>query len=263
MRITYRSEDNLAYWTKRWDSIPADSASVEIDRYPAKYALRTIGDNRGKILEAGCGAGRVLRYFHDRGYDIYGFDFVETAVGKLISEDPSLKVSVGDIRKLKYPDNDFDYVFAFGLYHNLTDDLGLAIRETVRVLKNGGKLCASFRADNIQTRISDLLADIRSRKTPKDSHSQVFHKMNLTRRELVEVFTNNGIQVETIEPVINMPIFYKFRIFRSHAQKDFDEHKGRVHGYKLSKFGDVLQKICMSVAPSQFCNIYLITGRPI
>ena len=30
---------------------------------PQKYALKTIGDSKGTILEAGCGVGRLLRYF--------------------------------------------------------------------------------------------------------------------------------------------------------------------------------------------------------
>lgn len=263
MRNTYRSEDNHAYWTKRWDSIPADIASVELDRYPTKYAIRTIGESRGKILEAGCGAGRVLRFFHDKGYDIHGFDFVETAVAKLKSVDDSLNVSVGDIRNLNYSDHEFDFVLAFGLYHNLSEDLGQAIQETVRVLKKDGRLCASFRADNLQTRISDLLADYRSNKVSCSTRSKVFHKMNLTKNELVAIFSENGIDVETVEPVVNMPIFYKFRIFRSETQKNFNEHSGRVHGYQLSKVGRLIQKLCMVLAPNQFCNIYLLTGKPL
>ena len=44
---------------------------------------KPLNQQNGSILEAGCGAGRILRYFHDLGYDITGFDFIEVAVEKL------------------------------------------------------------------------------------------------------------------------------------------------------------------------------------
>ena len=86
MRITYRSHDVKNYWADRWANIPADSAMTNEDVYPLKYALQTVKHKNGHILEAGCGAGRILRYFHDRGYDIHvaqGVDF-EGARGLIV-----------------------------------------------------------------------------------------------------------------------------------------------------------------------------------
>ena len=48
---------------------------------------------------------------------------------------------------------------AFGLYHNLEFGLDSSIKETFRVLEPGGSVCASFRADNIQTKIVDWLTE--------------------------------------------------------------------------------------------------------
>ena len=80
--------------------------------------------------------GRILRLYHNKGYNIEGFDFIKIAVknGKV---DSSLSVSFGDITKLKYDDESFKHVLAFGLYHNLENNLEKAINETYRVLKNG------------------------------------------------------------------------------------------------------------------------------
>ena len=84
MRITYRTRGVREYWTARWDEIPADAPMVNADVYPLKYAQITVKDKKGKILEAGCGAGRILRYYHDRGYDVIGIDFIDVAIGKLV-----------------------------------------------------------------------------------------------------------------------------------------------------------------------------------
>ena len=89
----------------------------------------TIQNKEGKILEAGCGAGRILRYYHNNGYSIEGFDYIENAINKLREIDSTLDIEVADICNLPYKDNSFDYILAFGLYHNLENNLDKAIYE--------------------------------------------------------------------------------------------------------------------------------------
>jgi SAM-dependent methyltransferase len=134
MRITYRNRGVKEYWATRWADIPADSAMTNEGVYPLKYALQTVVSRAGAILEAGCGAGRILRYFHERGYDITGIDYIDVAVDKLREADPTLKVETGDITRLQFPDGRFRYVLAYGLYHNLEHGLEDAVAETLRVL---------------------------------------------------------------------------------------------------------------------------------
>lgn len=261
MRITYRSATNKDYWTDRWASIEADSASENPDGYPLKYAELTAGAEPGRILEAGCGAGRVLRYYHERGRDIVGMDFIQVAVDKLKKADPTLNVVVGDITALQFEDASFRHVLAFGLYHNLEHGLDAAIAETCRVLEPGGTVCASFRADNIQTRLTDWLARARAAKRPQGTADRHFHKMNLTRAEFVEAFRRGGFRVEQVFRVENMPIFYKFALFRAPTHKVFDENMARKEGYRLSWLGQLLQSTLMRLMPDQFCNIYVLTAR--
>ena len=97
MRKTYRTRGVKEYWTARWDQISADRPMENHGVYPLKYAEMTVKDKAGKILEAGCGAGRILRYYHNHGYDIIGIDFIEGAINKLREVDPTLKVEVGDM----------------------------------------------------------------------------------------------------------------------------------------------------------------------
>ena len=67
MRISYRAHGGaLDYWQRRWDGVAVDSGAINLDRYPGLYAERTLAAPRpdGPVLEAGCGAGRVLRHSH-------------------------------------------------------------------------------------------------------------------------------------------------------------------------------------------------------
>jgi SAM-dependent methyltransferase len=261
MRITFRSANNKDYWTKRWDDIPADAPMGNLSVYPLKYAQMTVKDKAGKILEAGCGAGRILRYYHDRGHDIIGIDFIDIAIRKLKEIDPTLQAEVGDITNLRFADQSFKYVLAFGLYHNLQDGLENAILETHRVLEKGGLVCASFRADNIQTKLTDFLAERKAKKRGGENMTRFFHKMNLTRNEYEQLFTRAGFIVDFVGPVENMPILYKFAIFRSSGHKEFDENKARMEGYRLSWFGQRLQNFLMRFFPDQFCNIYVLIAH--
>lgn len=219
MRATYRHKRNKDYWNERWSNVSADNPMENSNVYPLKYAELTIND-KGSILEAGCGAGRVLRYYHNKGYDITGIDFIEGAVNKLKVADPTLHVEVGDITSLRFADESFKYVLAFGLYHNFENDseINNAISETRRVLQKGGLVCASFRADNIQNRINDWLAERRQRVTGA-AQKKHFHKMNLTRNEFITLFENEGFKIEHLYTVENMPILYKFKFFRDLAHK--------------------------------------------
>lgn len=260
MRITYRYSNNKDYWTSRWNNIPADLPMKNSKVYPLKYALKTVLDNDGRILEAGCGAGRILRYFHDKGFDITGIDFIDIAIKKLKEIDSTLKVEKGDISSLHFSDSSFDYIFAFGLFHNLESNIDNAVQECNRVLSSGGKICVSFRADNIQTQLTDWLTEVSKNKGSK-TQEKYFHKMNLTKKEFISLFTSNGFHVEYVSPVVNMPILYKFSFFRHSSHKRFNENKSRTEGYRLSYFGKLIQKFLMKFFPDQFCNIYVLLAQ--
>tara|TARA_B100000767_G_C19541743_1_gene441078 strand:- start:293 stop:745 length:453 start_codon:yes stop_codon:yes gene_type:complete len=149
-------------------------------------------------------------------------------------------------------------VLAFGLYHNLERGLTRSIEKTYRVLEHGGSVCASFRADIIQTRLTDWLT---GRKTKASIEKKIFHKMNLKKSEFKKIFENAGFVVNSIVPVENMPILYKFPFFRASGHNTFDENLARFEGYKLSWFGQKLQRFLMRYFPDQFCNVYVLIAK--
>lgn len=263
MRITYRSEDTRTYWERRWQSIPADAPAENPNVYPLRYAELTIrGDKAGRILEAGCGNGRILRYYHDRGYPIVGMDYVQVSIDKLREADPELDVRQGDVRALDFADGHFRYVLAYGLYHNLDDaDCRRALDETFRVLEPGGKVCASYRADNLHSWLIDRQSERKARSRGPAEGEKQFHKMNLTRAEVVARFEAAGFVVETVYAVENMPLLYKLPAFRAAEHREFDESRGRREGYRLSRLGGSIQRSLYRVMPDQMCNVFVVIAR--
>ena len=92
MRIMFRNTGNREYWANRWAEIPVYKPMTNIDKYPLKYASMIVKKNNGRILEAGCGNGRILRYYHDKKYEVFGVDFVDIAIKKLLKKEPSLNI---------------------------------------------------------------------------------------------------------------------------------------------------------------------------
>ena len=134
MRHTFRYKDNFQYWTERWGSLDVDESMSNDKVYPLKYAEKLIkNDKNGLILEAGCGNGRLLQYYHNRGFQIVGIDFISSSIKKLKDKDDSLNVFEMRIDKMNFPNNHFKYITGFGLYHNLQNNTLDALNETYRV----------------------------------------------------------------------------------------------------------------------------------
>lgn len=256
MRKTFRSKDNKDYWKQRWQSIETDEVMFNETIYPLKYAIKAIkyNDKSQKILEAGCGAGRILNYFHYKNYNIIGIDFIEDAIKKINKKDIKIKAKTENILKTSFENNSFDTILAFGLYHNFElSDLNKAFNETKRILKINGILCFSFRADNLQNLILDKI-----KNTKNQDQNKQFHKLNLKEKEILNLLKNHNFKILEKEYVINMPLLFHFKIFRSKEQKKFNEHLARRDGYTLSLFGKIIHKLLLCIFPKQYCNIYLI-----
>lgn len=261
MRISYRSHGGtLDYWQRRWDGVAVDSGAINLQRYPGLYAERAVKAQRpeGPVLEAGCGAGRVLRHYHESGIRIVGLDFIASVLAAIHREDPTIPLVAGDITKLSFPDETFSAVLAFGLYHGLENGLHEAMADTRRVLKTGGILCASMRLDNFQNRMTDRMAD----KSASGGERR-FHKLNLTSAEFSSLVSDAGFQVETVDYVENMSFLYKYPALRHASQRVFSESTARGAGYQFNLAGNILQRTAMALAPAQMANLAVITARAV
>ena len=260
MRITYRSHGgSRPYWEKRWAQLSADAGKLKIDRYPGKYAEMIMRSVDGEVLEAGCGAGRVLLHYHRLGRRIVGMDFIETALTKIRKINSSVPLFAGDVTHLPFCNERFSAVLAFGLYHSLERDIDLALGETRRVMKENGMLCASVRMDNIQNRIVDWFAD----RGTDIENNVYFHKVNFTEKDYRRMLAASGFAVESIEYVENMPLLYKFAIFRHASHRKFNEHLARGEGYRLSWYGSALQRLLITISPRSFCNVMIAIARAV
>jgi ubiquinone/menaquinone biosynthesis C-methylase UbiE len=99
-----------------------------------------------KILD--CGAGGPLpplALFHQHGFEGWGIDTSEAQLAKARqfckAQDIALYLREGDMRRIPFEDETFDYVYEhYAMCHLSKRDTALAVNEMYRVLKRGG-LC--------------------------------------------------------------------------------------------------------------------------
>ena len=92
----------------------------------------------GRILDVGCGPGKLLRVLREQGWDAHGVDFSSVAADSARAKH-GLKVKCSDLLAAEYPQSSFDVVlFSHSLEHiyNPVETL----REVHRILKPGGLL---------------------------------------------------------------------------------------------------------------------------
>ena len=101
--------------------------------------------NQLRILEVGCGSGKISARLASMGAEVHLLDYSEKAlkVAKERFDHLTLKgaFKLGDMMRLPFEPDSFDLVWSSGvLEHYLADDQEKAIREMARVCRNNGKV---------------------------------------------------------------------------------------------------------------------------
>jgi ubiquinone/menaquinone biosynthesis C-methylase UbiE len=119
-----------------------------LDRKQKEFIKKIIGKVTGKkILECGCGTGRIAIELAKAGADVHGIDTSEEMLNKtkIKAEGLGLSISLkkGDIESIPYASETFDVVYTMHVLMHLPN-YHKAIDEMYRVLAPGGILIADF-----------------------------------------------------------------------------------------------------------------------
>jgi len=111
---------------------------------------RVYGTKKGKILDAGCGQGRLSIPLARDGHQVTGIDIspdaVKTAIQHASEEAVSLDFRVRDMvsEPEEYQDNSFDCVICTEMIY-MVEDPEAVLRTFARLVKPGGLVIVSFR----------------------------------------------------------------------------------------------------------------------
>ncbi len=104
--------------------------------------FRDFVEDGDKVLDVGCGNGRLLELLKDKKIDYTGVDFSENLVNLAKQKYPQNNFLVADNLNLPFPDNNFNKVFSVAVLHTIPSKelREKALLEIKRVLKPGGLL---------------------------------------------------------------------------------------------------------------------------
>ena len=174
-----------------------------VQEYQINFLKKHLGLKKGmKLLEAGCGTGRILLHLARNGVKCYGIDPSKKMLKVFRQKKGSEKIilKTGDIEKIHHKDNTFDAIYTMHVLMHLPD-YKKAIKEMYRVLKPGGVLIADFpNADSFWTKLSLLFF-------PRHKRTRIF-----TIKELKAFFKSYDYKISGI---FSYPrTFYKIPLLR-------------------------------------------------
>lgn len=116
---------------------------TEPQRYESSYGLKFVDDicriyKFKTVLDAGCGAGIVVREFRKRGYQVRGIELSDWVVeNNCLDLYEKGLVQVGALGKLPYKNNSFDLVFSSDVLEHIPErSIPFVISELIRVSKH-------------------------------------------------------------------------------------------------------------------------------
>lgn len=117
------------------------------ERHPTAYAerfaefLTSVSFNQ-LLVDLGCGTGRDVKVFHERGFDVIGIDNSADEIKRAKKACPSCRFEIQDIEHLSFPDESVGAFFMINVIHYV--DQRTAVREVFRTLRKGGLMFIHF-----------------------------------------------------------------------------------------------------------------------
>lgn len=108
-----------------------------VDEFDIAVAFLPAPDPPARVLDVGCGEGRLLARLQQLGWTAVGHDVDPQAVA--VARQRGLAVTVGDLLTQGYPDASFDAVILSHVVEHVHDP-GLYLRECLRLVRPGGRL---------------------------------------------------------------------------------------------------------------------------
>ncbi|GIX27165.1 MAG: hypothetical protein KatS3mg123_1046 [Burkholderiales bacterium] len=149
----------------------------------------------GRLLEIGCGSGKLLEFLKSLGWIVQGVDFDSRAIDR--AREKGLEVRWGTLQDQRYPDNFFDAVVMSHVIEHIHNPEGL-LRECHRIVRDRGQITvATPNAQSLGHRV--FKSDWRGLEPPR--HLQVFtapalhsliEKVGFSRTKLL--ITSRGAQ---------------------------------------------------------------------
>ena len=106
-----------------------------------------------RILEAGCGNGRWVAFLREHERNVVGIDYCTEGLQRFRKEIADAPVAAALVEQMPFRDGAFEAVFSHGVVEHSEQGPQAALKETSRVLVEGGLLILAVPFNNILRRL--------------------------------------------------------------------------------------------------------------
>jgi len=200
--------------TKYYDA-ECEAWVKDITKEPKKYVyssyFQTLFQNAkgSRTLDIGCGAGIFTFELAKFADELHAFDLSQAMIDKVQQEakkrNMKVHTKIGDISKMPYPDNHFDFIVSVGVMECLNNP-DQALKEIRRILKPGGKAAIRWMSDTgLWVLFEDLKRGIGHASGP-------FAHNHIPQTEVVSRLRKAGFEIRRVQGMIVFPVFMFPRI---------------------------------------------------
>lgn len=126
--------------------IPDTRAEAAVDLAMVDAFAASAGEG-ARVLDAGCGAGRMTAYLSKRNVAVHGVDLSPGMVRMARRDHPALPFAVASLTDLPHPDDSVDGVLLwYSTIHTPPEDQPRLFQEAARVLRPRGWLLVGFQS---------------------------------------------------------------------------------------------------------------------
>lgn len=150
--------DYLIYESFQIDYTKYYTESINTAKWVADYFSKYLDLKEKKILDWGCGPGRVIRHLPDvvgNKCQYYGTDYNKQSIDWCSKNLPGISFNCNTLEaKLPYPDDFFDGIYGISIFTHLSEQLHYDwYTELHRILKPGGILFLTTQGDNFKVKL--------------------------------------------------------------------------------------------------------------
>ncbi len=133
-----------------YNKIAVEFGATRDKLWPEFYFLKKYLKNGDKVLDLGCGNGRLYELFkelssQDKNIKYIGIDISENLIKEAKKRYPEAEFYTGDALNLDFPEKEFDIVFFMAAFQHIPgEELRLQVLDNIKkILKPGGYLIMS------------------------------------------------------------------------------------------------------------------------
>lgn len=192
-----------------YNLISGDFSNTRNSVWPETRILEKYAKDGDKVLDLGCGNGRLVELFGGKNIEYFGVDGSENLVEIAREKYPAKYFQVADVLNLPFGVDYFDKIFSIAVLHHIPSKelRGQFIREARRVLKPGGLLVitvwdlwGSFNSVKRIIKFAFLIIFGRSRLDFKDVfipwQDKIFRYVHcFTKNELKKLAKKEGLKI--------------------------------------------------------------------